>query len=236
MLISVVCDDFSSDPSLRASPGFSCLVRGERTVLFDTGAHAPTLLYNMRRLGIEPQDIDVVVLSHLDNDHIGGLFGLLAESNRCTVLVPFSSPPSLRQRIISLGAQVRVIFGPSRICEGVTVTGEMGIWVREQSLILRSPRGVVAISADAHPGMRWLLDRVGKLAQDRIYLLLGGFGLEGMRDNKVEAIIQDIRAAGVEKVAPCHSCGERVRGLLRQEFQGDYVEVGVGIVMDLGVA
>ena len=208
-------------------------MRGQSTVLFDTGAHARTLLYNLRRLGTEPRDIDYVVLSHLDSDHIGGLFGMLKESNECTVLVPFSSPPSLRLRILSFGAQVKVVFGPSRVCDEVTVSGEMGIWVREQCLILKTARGMVAISADTHPGMPWLLDRVTKLTQGKIHLLLGGLGLEEMQDAKMKSMIQGIRAAGVEKVAPCHSCGDRSRGMLRQEYASGYVEAGVGLTIDL---
>ena len=35
------------------------------------------MLDNMQQSGIDPKEIDVVVLSHVHSDHIGGLEGLL---------------------------------------------------------------------------------------------------------------------------------------------------------------
>lgn len=61
-----------------ASPYSPLLIRtGEQTVLVDTGggSMAPTtgrLLHNLHELGIEPADIDTVILTHAHPDHIGG--------------------------------------------------------------------------------------------------------------------------------------------------------------------
>lgn len=70
------------------------LRRGDRTILIDTGwgAFAPgvgRMAETLRAAGIEPSDIDTVVLSHIHPDHVGGLrdaAGELAYPNAQVVL------------------------------------------------------------------------------------------------------------------------------------------------------
>ena len=68
--------------ALIAEPGFSALVRIEkagrtRTLLFDTGVSPSGMVENMRRLAIDPADIEVIVLSHGHWDHVTGMEGLV---------------------------------------------------------------------------------------------------------------------------------------------------------------
>ena len=68
--------------ALIAEPGFSALVRIEkagrkRTLLFDTGVSPNGMVENMRRLAIDPADIEVIVLSHGHWDHVTGMEGLV---------------------------------------------------------------------------------------------------------------------------------------------------------------
>ena len=78
-----------SDKRLETAWGFSCLVEGpEKTILFDTGGDSATLLRNMRTLGIDPRDMDVIVISHVHGDHVGGLAGFLEENHAVTVYLP----------------------------------------------------------------------------------------------------------------------------------------------------
>src|SRR5512143_729056 len=65
-----------------AQHGFSALVtvrRGDRAyrVLFDTGMTPDGCVENLRRLDVNPSDIDVLVLSHGHFDHTTGLSGLV---------------------------------------------------------------------------------------------------------------------------------------------------------------
>ena len=55
--------------ALIAEPGFSAMVRIEkagrkRTLLFDTGVSPNGMVENMRRLAIDPADVEVIVFSH----------------------------------------------------------------------------------------------------------------------------------------------------------------------------
>ncbi|NNE74887.1 MAG: MBL fold metallo-hydrolase [Acidimicrobiales bacterium] len=64
-----------------AQHGYSSLVRVQGasqrwSILFDTGATPDGCIDNLRRLGIDPDEIDAVVLSHGHYDHVTGLSGL----------------------------------------------------------------------------------------------------------------------------------------------------------------
>jgi len=68
--------------SLLPAWGFACVVHGlERTIPFDAGANGRTLLADVDILGIEPAQIDVVVLSHVQGDHTGGLWDLIGRES-----------------------------------------------------------------------------------------------------------------------------------------------------------
>ena len=65
-----------------AEHGFSMLVTVSRAgrdhhLLFDAGMTPDGLVANMRRLGLSPSDIELVVLSHGHFDHVTGLDGLI---------------------------------------------------------------------------------------------------------------------------------------------------------------
>jgi 7,8-dihydropterin-6-yl-methyl-4-(beta-D-ribofuranosyl)aminobenzene 5'-phosphate synthase len=74
-----------TDDALRAEHGFFALVtvqkagRGTR-VLFDAGRTPDGLVENMRRLGLSPGDIEIIVLSHGHWDHSPGWTGSCAGS------------------------------------------------------------------------------------------------------------------------------------------------------------
>ncbi|MDA8174154.1 MAG: MBL fold metallo-hydrolase [Nitrospiraceae bacterium] len=60
--------------SFLAEHGFSALIEcGGKKILLDTGATGVAVLHNLKLIGLQPEDIDMVVLSHGHNDHTGGL-------------------------------------------------------------------------------------------------------------------------------------------------------------------
>ena len=74
MKITIVYDN-NAQEGLKCGWGFSCLIEtGTNNILFDTGWDGHLLLENMEKLGIDPQIIDTLVLSHQHWDHIGGRY------------------------------------------------------------------------------------------------------------------------------------------------------------------
>ncbi len=78
--ITVSYDNNPYKERLTTAWGFSCVIRGtEKTILFDTGGNGSILLTNMEKLGINPKEVDLVVLSHIHGDHVGGLASFLGK-------------------------------------------------------------------------------------------------------------------------------------------------------------
>ena len=57
--------------------GFAALVEVDgRRILFDTGAHDDTVQRNLKELGLDLSDVEMVILSHNHDDHTAGLLTL----------------------------------------------------------------------------------------------------------------------------------------------------------------
>jgi 7,8-dihydropterin-6-yl-methyl-4-(beta-D-ribofuranosyl)aminobenzene 5'-phosphate synthase len=229
LTITITYDNNPYDPRLSQAWGFSCVVRLRgQTILFDTGGDGSILLHNMRELGIDPEEIDVVMLSHMHGDHIGGLADFLQRNNRVTIYMPVSFPQSLKDEIRRSGARIREVDEAAELFENVLTTGELDGGIKEQSLVVRTPRGLVVITGCAHPGVVNIVRKAKEIAKDRVHLLLGGFHLGGTSIANIESIIENLVALGVEKVAPCHCSGDQARTLFKERFGANYIECGVG--------
>ena len=234
MIITIVYDNYGYDPAVRVSSGFACLVKTTTTtLLFDTGVHGPTLLYNLDQLGFIPEEISNIVISHIDFDHVGGLFTFLERNWETTVYVPRSFPSPFKDLIALHRAKVVEVVERKQICPDVETTGELGTWIKEQSLILRTERGVALIVGNAHPGIIDVIRKVKRLTKEKVWLVVGGFGLDGASPDELESIVKDFAQLGVEKVAPCHSSGDRARKLFQEKYKENYIESGAGRVIML---
>jgi 7,8-dihydropterin-6-yl-methyl-4-(beta-D-ribofuranosyl)aminobenzene 5'-phosphate synthase len=96
--------------ALRAEHGFSCLVaiaKAGRTtrILFDAGLTPDGLVENMRRLGLSPHEIDIIVLSHGHWDHTTGMDGLVAQLGRSNVPVLIHPDFWTRRRVALPGRE-----------------------------------------------------------------------------------------------------------------------------------
>ena len=237
LILTILYDNYPCRPGLRTAWGFSCLVElGKQTILFDTGGSADILLSNMRALGIDPRRIQNVVLSHIHGDHVGGLFGFLEENNAVTVYLPASFPQEFKTRVQRSGAQVVEVQGPMKIGEGVYSTGELGTWIKEQALAVESPEGLVVITGCAHPGIVQVVQRTKEISNEKVHLVVGGFHMAGMSEDRVRAVVQALRELGVAQVAPCHCSGDLARQLFQKAWGDGFYPAGVGWSIELGPA
>ena len=80
--------------------GFSCIIESDgKQILFDTGWRGNILLDNMNKLGFDLKDIKIVVLSHSDWDHIGGLPCVLNQGKDFKIYLPKSFSEKMKNEI-----------------------------------------------------------------------------------------------------------------------------------------
>ncbi|MEE9370172.1 MAG: MBL fold metallo-hydrolase [Sedimentisphaerales bacterium] len=230
--ITVVCDNNPYREGLETAWGFSAVIAGaEKTILFDTDGDGPMLLGNMERLAIDPQSIDLVVLSHIHGDHTGGLDGFLEKNSGVSVYMPMSFSKKFKDGVASCGAKVVEVERPLEICENVYSTGQIGRLIKEQSLVIRTGKGLVVMVGCAHPGIVKIINTVKGFLSDDILLVMGGFHFEWATKGKIKRVISAFEELGVRYVGLCHCTGDKASDLFEEHFGENYINVGAGKVV-----
>jgi 7,8-dihydropterin-6-yl-methyl-4-(beta-D-ribofuranosyl)aminobenzene 5'-phosphate synthase len=135
--------------ALQAEHGFSMLVtifKGEERshIVFDAGMTPDAMTGNMRRLGVDPATVEVVVLSHGHFDHTTGLDGFVRAVGRPNIPVvvhpllwtrrrlavpgiePIELPTMSKRALEGAGFEVAEARRPSLLFKGsVLITGEV---------------------------------------------------------------------------------------------------------------
>jgi 7,8-dihydropterin-6-yl-methyl-4-(beta-D-ribofuranosyl)aminobenzene 5'-phosphate synthase len=200
----------------------------EKFILFDTGANGQILLSNMEKLGIRPEGVGVVVLSHAHRDHTGGLDDLLVLNPKIEVWLPRFFASDFKDRVRKKGAKVVEVTTSQKICEGACTSGVIEGWIKEQSLVLDTENGLILLTGCAHPRITHIIPKVKEIFKKDISMALGGFHLAGFEDKRIKEIIRRFRDSGIKKVGPSHCSGDEARKLFHEEYQDDFMEIGVG--------
>lgn len=244
--ITVTYDNNPCEQGLETDWGFSATIIGiDKTILFDTGG-GRLLLDNMEKLAIEPDCVEIIVLSHIHGDHTGGLGSFLEKNSNVIVYIPVSFPKKFKDNARNSGAKI-IEANPVRsktsisngvseslqICENVYSTGQLGKLIKEQSLIIRTDKGLVVITGCAHPGIVNIVNTAKTLMKDDILLVMGGFHLEWATKGRIEKIISAFKQLGVRYVGPCHCSGQKARSLFEKHFGSNYINIGAGKVITL---
>lgn len=124
--------------------GFAALVEVDgRRILFDTGAHDDTVQRNLKAMGLDLSDVELVVLSHNHDDHTAGVLTLRRQFAAKSavalgtiyggrgIFLPRISPngqvsdrmATLRRDYEATGGRVIEVNRPTEILPGVWLTG-----------------------------------------------------------------------------------------------------------------
>jgi 7,8-dihydropterin-6-yl-methyl-4-(beta-D-ribofuranosyl)aminobenzene 5'-phosphate synthase len=237
LTVTVIYDNRADAEGLEPAWGFACLVEGlEKAILFDTGGDGPTLLGNMAGLGVEPQDVDVVVLSHAHDDHTGGLAGFLDVHNAVTVYLLESFPNEIGDDSRSRGAGVIKVSQPTELCGGATLTGEMvgKTGIQEQSLLLSTDSGAAVVTGCAHPGILSTVERAKEMTDREVLVIIGGFHLFKDSDASVRRIVSRLQELEVRWAAPCHCSGDSAIQRFADAYGDAFLPCRAGTVIPVG--
>jgi len=233
LTITVLYDNKSYDERLKTKWGFSALIEDEgHSLLFDTGGDSPTLLNNMRALGIEPGSIQALLLSHPHEDHTGGVEGVLQENDSLPVYLLPSFPTAFK-RNLSDRTEVREAKAGQEIARGMYTTGEMGEEIPEQALVIHASQGLVVITGCAHPGIVNVIRKASDLFEETVVAALGGFHLKSKGAPKIKDILSEFRGLGVRYVAPSHCTGKQAVALFKKEYRENFIRSGAGKIFQI---
>lgn len=230
--VTILYDNTASASGTKADWGFSCLIEGmEKTILFDTGTKPEVFFHNVEALGVDLDEVDLVVISHEHGDHTGSLARVLEQHHGLPVYHPVSFSDGFVASVTRAGSTSVPVTDPVEIIPGVHLTGEMGGDIKEQSLILETGNGPVVITGCSHPGIVEILEKTRQILDENIAMVFGGFHLLRHSDDQTAAIIERFKMLGVEKCGATHCTGDPQIAMFRDAYGDNFVEMGTGRVI-----
>ena len=223
MKITIIYDNTAYKKELRSDWGFSCLVEVENAprILFDTGTNGSILLYNMKKLNIDPTSIEEVFISHAHFDHTGGLSAFLNVNNNVKVYVPVSFGG------VRGAKEIISVSEPLKIHDNVFSTGELDHI--EQSMAVKTDlpaetsakagTGIVLIVGCSHPKMSHILDAASQFG--KVYAIVGG--MHGFSEFEL--------FKNLELICPTHCTQHKAE--LKSLYPEKYIEGGAGRISEV---
>src|SRR6516162_6991075 len=128
----------------------------------------------------------------------------------------------------------------TEVAPGFQVILLNGTWgvdleVKEISLAIDTPDGIVLIVGCSHPTIEKIVEAAKHVINKPIHLVLGGTHLLPAKDDQITSTALSLRDAwGVRYIAPVHCTGEPAFAILKETFGDHYVYAGLGTTVLLG--
>jgi len=239
LMIWIVFNNLSTTIDLTSGWGFSAWIESDTTsILFDTGSDGKILLDNMKKLKLDPADLELIVISHPHWDHTGGLEELAKNIKpSIPVFVPETAFPELSKEFPTL--DLVSVSDKIELGDNLYSSGEMKVQyfdhiLPEQALFIDTSEGLIVITGCAHPGIENIVSRAKELFPDRaIQLVTGGFHLGSSTKYQIEKCIETLQRFGVKKVAPSHCTGNLAIEMFKTSWQDNYLDLSLGKKFEL---
>jgi 7,8-dihydropterin-6-yl-methyl-4-(beta-D-ribofuranosyl)aminobenzene 5'-phosphate synthase len=231
MDFKVLFDKDAINSNFKTGWGFSVFID---RVLFDTGEDGDSLLFNLAKEGISIDSIEKVVLSHDHWDHTGGLWALLKRKKNLKV---YGCPGFSNQTKNKIKDSCGEFIENSKLLEvktNIYTTGEIfgfykSMKISEQSLVVKSKKGLIVVTGCSHPGVVKIVEKIKKnFKNEDIHLVFGGFHLMNKEKRQVRLIVEKLREMNVKYVGPTHCTGYEAQQIFKQTFKDKYISIKVG--------
>jgi 7,8-dihydropterin-6-yl-methyl-4-(beta-D-ribofuranosyl)aminobenzene 5'-phosphate synthase len=182
-------------------------------------------------------------------DGLGGIFGSDIASNKFyrkdEALPPEKGyyggtpPETIKLGTVFSGANIQLIDKTTELLPGITLIAVVSDVagtkeLKELSLAINTPDGLVLIVGCSHPGIENIVAEAAKI-NPHIHFLAGGFHLVAAQDPAIEKIATTLHDTyKVDYIAPGHCTGEPTFAALQNMFGDHYLYAGLGTTLDLG--
>ncbi len=232
MKISILTDNLSGTTTA-AEHGLSYLIEHDgKRILFDTG-QSDLFLVNAGIMGVDTNDIDMIILSHGHYDHGNGLQylkgGTLICHSGCFVkrysdrgrryiglkntfkevsarfeLLTCSEPYGISPKIIFLGEIPRLSPFESKTTSFVLEDGSPDFVMDDSAVAMILKKGIFVVTGCGHSGIVNTLEHAKKVSGvQKIYGIMGGFHLKE-NDLQTRETIKYLKTNDVKQIYPSH--------------------------------
>lgn len=183
----------------------------------------------MAALGLAAESLDLLFLSHIHWDHIGGWDSILELNPRATVVVHEGFSKHLIRDLQGLCGELIVVGAdPRPLDQGLFSTGMLDSNPPEQALAIDTGEATAAISGCAHPGIEQMVERGAYLLGKSVDWAIGGSHLMDANPVRIEQSVRALKALGVIGVVPTHCTGDAGKAASRRAFGAACLAGGIG--------
>ncbi|MBN1256454.1 MAG: MBL fold metallo-hydrolase [Planctomycetes bacterium] len=164
--------------------------------------------------------------------------------------------PLDQQAFKALGARLELSSKQVEITENIILTGEIprktdyeapeekyylrndeGVkldpFLDDQSLILKTPKGLVILLGCAHAGVVNIVKHIIAITNEsKIHAVVGGMHLMRSSEERIAKTVAALQELGVEKVGPIHCTGERAFAAFRAVYGDNCFAAPSGTVLE----
>ena len=210
----------------------------DNDILFDAFGRADIFKQNLYKFNIDIKQIKTVILSHEHWDHIDGLKYLLENQKDITVYVPSGFNKTIKESISAFGVKLIETHQTTQIKENVYISETLcgylhGHEICEQSLVVKTDKGLSVICGCAHPGIDNIVTKIKQDFKENVYSLIGGFHMKDNTDDFNRSIINNLKEAGIKRIIPMHCTGKRAVETIHQTFGDDFIQITEGNIIEL---
>ncbi len=250
-LITLI-NNVSGREDLVAEHGLSIYISGgEKRVLFDTG-DTGRFIDNAKTLGVDLNQVDVLVFSHGHYDHVGGSRSFFRE---------FPAPQEVYagmnffQKQSNRDSQGRLRYIGNTYHEGWFMDQGIhfyqldqdkfqlapGMWLvtnfpqtndfepyypfseQELALVLETEKGLVAVCGCSHIGVVNICTEIQRRFGTSLYGFIGGTHLKVADEERIQKTSEWFAQSKIQLLGACHCSGEKAGELFGKQLEHYYV-------------
>jgi len=229
--ISIIYDNYQDNQKLETDWGFACLVEyQDDKLLFDAGRKAELYKTNVKLLGIKPEEIPSLFISHEHGDHTAGMPWILETNPLIKCYLPASYAEQLKARG-TLPPHSKGLEKPTHLYGPFYSTGDSFIAFREHGLVIKTENGGVLITGCGHPGAVPMITAAEEELGIEIHTLIGGLHLMNKNSTELDQLAATLKALGIKQICPTHCTGDKSIAALKSSFGDGYISGGTGKVI-----